>query len=105
MIVCCAAARVGSSVGRRSSFTRAPAHTSASIALMKVSWTGRSAAATKSYSTTTVGASYGAAVTAASIQFTATGSYVVQFRAVDGVGLASAWAPAGPGAANSTCIL
>jgi hypothetical protein len=51
------------------------------------------------------GASYGAAVTGASIQFTATGSYVVQFRAVDGVGLASAWAPASPGAANSACIL
>jgi hypothetical protein len=32
------------------------------------------------------------------------GSYVVQFRAVDGVGLASAWAPATPGAANTACI-
>jgi hypothetical protein len=50
------------------------------------------------------GVSYGAAVTGASIQFTATGSYVVQFRAVDGVGLARARAPAAPGAANSACI-
>ncbi|MDX6551112.1 MAG: hypothetical protein QOJ31_1796 [Gaiellales bacterium] len=51
------------------------------------------------------GVSYGAAVTGTSIQFTATGSYVVQFRAVDGVGLASVWAPSSPGAANSACIL
>jgi hypothetical protein len=29
----------------------------------------------------------------------------VQFRAVDGVGLASAWAPSAPGAASSACIL
>jgi large repetitive protein len=50
------------------------------------------------------GASYGAGTSGSSIQFATTGSYVVQFRAVDMVGLASAWAPATPGASNSACI-
>jgi hypothetical protein len=50
------------------------------------------------------GATYGAAVSGASITLSVAGSYVVQFRAVDGVGLASAWAPATPGAANTACI-
>ncbi|HEY0387437.1 MAG TPA: hypothetical protein VGC71_03245 [Gaiellales bacterium] len=50
------------------------------------------------------GGSYGAAGAGASVQLAATGTYVVQFRAVDAVGLASAWAPASPGAANTACI-
>lgn len=50
------------------------------------------------------GASYGAGVTGSSIQFSTTGNYLVQFRAVDGIGLASAWAPASPGASNTACI-
>jgi hypothetical protein len=50
------------------------------------------------------GVSYGAPATGASVALTVAGSYVVQFRAVDGVGLAAAWAPTTPGAANSACI-
>jgi hypothetical protein len=50
------------------------------------------------------GASYGAGVSGSSIQFSTIGSYLVQFRAVDGIGLASAWAPPSPGASNTACI-
>jgi len=50
------------------------------------------------------GATYGAAASGASIALSVAGSYLVQFRALDGVGLASAWAPATPGAANTACI-
>jgi large repetitive protein len=50
------------------------------------------------------GTTYGAAATGHTVTFTTSGSYVVQFRAVDGVGLASAWAPASPGAADTACI-
>ena len=50
------------------------------------------------------GATYGSQATGHIVTFTTSGSYVVQFRAVDGVGLAGAWAPASPGAANSACI-
>jgi large repetitive protein len=50
------------------------------------------------------GASYGAAASGASVLLNLAGNYVVQFRAVDGVGLTSAWAPATPGFANTACI-
>jgi len=50
------------------------------------------------------GTTYGAVTAGHTITFTTSGSYVVAFRAVDGVGLASAWAPASPGAANTACI-
>ena len=32
------------------------------------------------------------------------GVYLVQFQAVDNVGLLSAWAPANPGTTNTVCI-
>jgi hypothetical protein len=50
------------------------------------------------------GQTYGSATTGHTVTFTTSGSYVVQFRAVDAVGLASAWAPLSPGAANTACI-
>ncbi len=50
------------------------------------------------------GVSYGVPVTGASVALTIPGSYVVQLRAVDGVGLAGAWAPTNPVAANTACI-
>jgi hypothetical protein len=50
------------------------------------------------------GVSYGAGTSGSSIQLATTGSYVVQFRAVDVVALASAWAPATPGTSNTACI-
>jgi hypothetical protein len=50
------------------------------------------------------GAAYGAAVSKPSVTLTTPGNYVVQFRAVDAAGNASAWAPASPGAAASACI-
>ena len=50
------------------------------------------------------GSTYGAAQPGASAQLSAPGTYVVQFRAVDGVGLAGAWGPGAPGAANTACI-
>ena len=53
---------------------------------------------------TNAGTTWGATVSAASVTLSATGSYVVQFRAVDNVGLASAWAPTVNGAANSACL-
>jgi hypothetical protein len=53
---------------------------------------------------TNAGTTWGATVSAASVTLSATGRYVVQFRAVDNVGLASAWAPTVNGAANSACL-
>jgi hypothetical protein len=50
------------------------------------------------------GSTYGATQQGASVQLGFSGTYVVQFRAVDGVGLAGAWGPASPGAANTACI-
>jgi hypothetical protein len=50
------------------------------------------------------GVSYGPGASGANVTLSITGSYVVQFRAVDGVGLVSAWAPATPAAANTACI-
>jgi len=50
------------------------------------------------------GTTWGATVSAGSVTLSAAGSYVVQFRAVDNVGLASAWAPTVNGAANSACL-
>ncbi len=50
------------------------------------------------------GTTWGATVSASSVTLSAAGSYVVQFRAVDNVGLASAWAPTVNGAANSACL-
>jgi hypothetical protein len=40
-----------------------------------------------------------------SVVLTVTGTYIVQFRAVDLVGNTSAWAPAVAGSANTACIL
>jgi hypothetical protein len=40
-----------------------------------------------------------------SVVLTATGTYVVQFHAVDAVGNTSAWAPAVAGSANTACVL
>ena len=53
---------------------------------------------------TNAGTTWGATVSASSVTLSAAGSYVVQFRAVDNVGLASAWAPTVNGAANSACL-
>ena len=50
------------------------------------------------------GATWGATTSASSVTLSTTGSYVVQFRAVDNVGLASSWAPTTNSAANSACI-
>ncbi|MFI5048560.1 MAG: beta strand repeat-containing protein [Gaiellales bacterium] len=50
------------------------------------------------------GTTWGATVSASSVTPSVAGSYVVQFRAVDNVGLASAWAPTTNGAANSACL-
>ena len=50
------------------------------------------------------GTAWGATVSASSVTLSATGSYVVQFRAVDNVGLISAWAPTVNGATNSACL-
>ena len=44
------------------------------------------------------GVTYGAGASGASVTLNVAGSYVVQLRAMDGVGLTSAWAPASPGA-------
>jgi hypothetical protein len=52
------------------------------------------------------GATWGATVTnKSSVSLTTTGTYVVQFRAVDNAGNASAWAPATAGNANTACII
>ena len=50
------------------------------------------------------GSTYGAGQPGASVQLGTQGTYVVQFRAIDAVGLASAWGPGAPGAANTACI-
>ena len=50
------------------------------------------------------GATYGTAQQGASVQLSTPGTYVVEFRAVDGVGLAGVWGPASPGASNTACI-
>ena len=51
------------------------------------------------------GTTYGTVVTRSSVTLATPGNYVVQFRAVDAAGNASAWAPASPGAAASACIV
>jgi len=50
------------------------------------------------------GTTYAAAISGTSVQLSTPGTYVVQFRAVDSVGLAGAWAPASPSAASTACI-
>jgi hypothetical protein len=50
------------------------------------------------------GATWDVGVTGSSLTLSTTGTYVVQFRALDGAGNASAWAPASPGPASSACI-
>ncbi len=50
------------------------------------------------------GVSWDVAVTGPSLTLTTAGTYVIQFRAVDGAGNASAWAPASPGPAATACI-
>ena len=47
----------------------------------------------------------GRAPTGASVTFSATGTYRVQFRSLDNAGNSSAWAPAAANAGNTTCIL
>ena len=54
------------------------------------------------YSTTN-GATWGSTVSGSSVQFRSTGTYIVQFRAVDRVGNTSAWNPLVAGAANTAC--
>jgi len=52
------------------------------------------------------GSTWGAAVTnKSSVSLTSTGTYIVQFRAVDNIGNTSAWAPATAGNANTACVL
>ena len=50
------------------------------------------------------GTSWGATTSGTSKTLSTTGSYVVQFHAVDNAGNVSAWAPTTNGAANSACI-
>jgi hypothetical protein len=50
------------------------------------------------------GVTWTAPATGATFQFSTRGVYIIQFRAVDGVGLMSAWAPATAGTANTVCI-
>jgi len=50
------------------------------------------------------GTTYGVAISGTSLQLSTPGIYVVQFRAVDNVGLAGPWAPASGGAASTACI-
>jgi len=52
---------------------------------------------------TNAGATWSATFTGSSITIRNTGTYIVQFRAVDRVGNASAFAPATAGAANTAC--
>ena len=54
------------------------------------------------YSTTN-GATWGSTVSGSSVQVRSTGTYIVQFRAVDRVGNTSAWNPLVAGAANTAC--
>jgi hypothetical protein len=52
------------------------------------------------------GTTWAATVTnKSSVALTATGTYTVQFRAVDVAGNISAWAPAVAGSGNTACIL
>jgi len=50
------------------------------------------------------GVTWSATATGSSFQFTTRGVYVIQFRAVDNVGLFSAWAPVTAGTQNTICI-
>ena len=50
------------------------------------------------------GVTWDIAVTGSSLTLAATGTYLIQFRAVDGAGNMSAWAPASPGPAATACI-
>jgi hypothetical protein len=58
---------------------------------------------TYQYHYSTNGGLFGSTFTGSSVQFRNAGTYVVQFRSVDRVGNASAWAPAIAGAANTAC--
>ena len=51
------------------------------------------------------GLTWGAPQTGASVTFSATGTYRVQFRSRDAAGNVSAWVPAVVGAGNTACIL
>jgi hypothetical protein len=51
------------------------------------------------------GLTWGATQSGASVTFTTTGTYRVQFRSRDNAGNASAWTPAAVGATNTACIL
>ncbi|MDX6545930.1 MAG: hypothetical protein QOG02_1704, partial [Gaiellales bacterium] len=52
------------------------------------------------------GATWAATVTnKSSVALTTSGTYIVQFHAVDVAGNVSAWAPAAAGSANTACIL
>jgi hypothetical protein len=54
---------------------------------------------------TNAGTTWGAAVTnKSSVTLSTTGTYTVQFRAIDGSGNISAWAPAAAGNANIACV-
>ena len=50
------------------------------------------------------GATWGVTTSGSVAKFATTGVYVVQFQAVDNVGLLSAWAPTSPVTANTVCI-
>jgi hypothetical protein len=51
------------------------------------------------------GLTWGATQSGASVTFSTTGTYRVQFRSRDNAGNTSAWAPAAVGASNTACIL
>jgi hypothetical protein len=50
------------------------------------------------------GVTWGVTTSGSVAKFATRGVYVVQFQAVDNVGLLSAWAPAAPVTANTVCI-
>jgi hypothetical protein len=50
------------------------------------------------------GVTWSAAVSGTRVTLRTTGVWLVQFHAVDGVGLASAWGPAASGSGNTACI-
>jgi len=50
------------------------------------------------------GVTWGVTTSGSSVRLATRGVYVVQFQAVDNVGLLSAWAPATPVTANTVCI-
>ena len=50
------------------------------------------------------GVTWGVTTSASSVLLAVHGVYLVQFQAVDNVGLLSAWAPANPGTTNTVCI-